>query len=152
MNERLILNPAYCLLHSHIADPTHRLVDARTLHVSPICWHDYDFAAKQPTRRELKMPMWLCDAAAGKWMAITDSLCLLRELYSTFVKYTFRTLFNFIQLLYAQMSYKKLRLLIDREFYERLSNDYVACLTDPISKATEQQGSEFVSKDKTWMS
>lgn len=36
------------------------------------------------------------------------------------------------------MSYKKLRLLIDREFYERLSNDYVTCLTDPINKATEQ--------------
>lgn len=49
----LICNPDS---RPYTRDPTHRLVEARTLHVSLICWHDYDFVAK-PGGRELKMPM-----------------------------------------------------------------------------------------------
>lgn len=77
----LICNPAWypmpdawCLririLHSqpYTRDPTHRPVEARTPHVSLICWHDYDFVAKPGGSWRCRCN---CDAAAAsKWMAL----------------------------------------------------------------------------------
>lgn len=54
--------------YASIPDPIHRLVDARTLHVSLICRHDYDFVAKPGGSWTMLHPqstMWL---RLGLWL------------------------------------------------------------------------------------
>lgn len=87
------------LMHSHspqpaiyastsTRDPTHRLVEARTPHVSLICWHDYvcfDFVAKPGGSWRCRCN---CDAAAAsKWMALWP-IRDVRELLATFMENT----------------------------------------------------------------